>query len=610
LAEQIDQNDFLAALKDPTRQYQVDQTFSLKNSADSLINHQVHTFYAYSGQGSIWLQSNNVQAFKLYLNGKVLASFVATDQWQAIDISAYSKNGLNHLQVSQIIGDETAQIRIKIPYPILLDRTKEYIDYDNFRLIDQLIQAEINHGFTSAQLVVTKNGQIIKSAAYGLLNSYSPTGKSLATGRKVTEDTLYDLASNTKMYATNFALQHLVSIGKLAIDQTVNDFFPFFKDQKSDSIKGKNTLTLRDLLEHQAGFPADPQYHNRHHDPKAVNSATPNANQALYSQKRTEMLEKIIATPLDYPPRTKTLYSDVDYILLGFIVEKVTQKNLDQYLKEIYYEPLNLKHITFNPLKNGFSKNQVAATELNGNTRDGVVDFDNIRKKTIQGEVHDGKAFYSMAGISGHAGLFANARDLAVLTQVMLNQGGYGNHQFFDSVTFDQFVKPKNEDASFGLGWRRQANQDYSWAFSPLAAKAAIGHTGWTGTLTIIDPLHKMSVILLTNKKNSAVINKQKDPNDFVGDHFLTGQYGFISSLAFELVNKENHAVNDSKLVDMLLTKYQFMSDNLKTQVTPDYEALRALLAVIKEREENDIIKNFMATSEFTKIRQFSRRFS
>ena len=91
---------------------------------------------------------------------------------------------------------------------------------------------------------------------------------------------------------------------------------------------------------------------------------------------------------------------------------------------------MGLTHVTYNPLQNGFQKDDCAATELNGNTRDGLLDFPGYRTYTLQGEVHDEKAFYGMQGISGHAGLFANATDLAKLASVMLS-GGYGEHKFF-----------------------------------------------------------------------------------------------------------------------------------------------------------------------------------
>lgn len=251
-------------------------------------------------------------------------------------------NGDNNLQVSQVKTSDD-KLELKIPYPILLDADSSDTKQDSLTLIDQIIQSEVENGFTSAQLVITHNGKVIKNEAYGEVNSYQPDGERITDGKKVTKDTLYDLASNTKMYATNYALQQLVSEGKIVLDDKVQSIFPDFKDKDSDKIKGKNELTIPEILQHQAGFPADPQYHNQNYDPTADDLNTPNANK-LFTQDREQVLNKIIETPLEYEPGTDTMYSDVDYMLLGFIIEKVTGQRLDDYVKNNFYEPLNLQH--------------------------------------------------------------------------------------------------------------------------------------------------------------------------------------------------------------------------------------------------------------------------
>lgn len=587
--------------------YQLSQTFPLstKEFDSSLVTNQIRKFNSYEGQGNLRLKTNDPQAFKIYVNGNNVTANLKKDSWKNVNISGLTRNGSNDLQVSQVNDNSKAKMEVKVPYPILKDKTRLYSDNDNFRMIDQLINSEIKHGFTSAQLVVTKNGNIIKSGAYGRVNSYDQKGKRLTNTAKVTPNTLYDLASNTKMYATNFAVQKLVSDGKLDINQKVSHFFPKFEDKKSAKIKGKDDLTVKEILQHQAGFPADPQYQNRNYDPKDPDKPKKNANKKLYTQNRKKVMSKIIATPLEYKPGTKTMYSDVDYMLLGFIVEKVTGQRLDKYMKQTYYQPLNLQHTTFQPLEHGFDKKQIAAGELNGNTRDGAVKFDHIRKKTVQGEVHDEKAFYSMGGVSGHAGLFANARDLAVLTQIPMNKGGYGDHAFFDEDTNDQFVKPKDTDSSFGPGWRREGHLLYSWGFSPLSDSSTVGHTGWTGTLTVIDPVNHMSVVLLTNTKNSKVVDNKKDPNDFNGDHFLTGQYGMVSTLAFDSDKINNSEANDAKLIDMVNSKYRNMKDNKKDQVKADYDQLSSMLDVVKERQIHPEMNQYAQSEQFSKIQKF-----
>jgi len=596
-------------INQPKGSYQVSQSYPIKADDEafdsSLLTNQVQTFHGYTGQGKLLLRTNDSEAFEIYVNGEQVLANLLDNTWQQVDISELTKNGDNDLQVSQVENDSTAKMDIKIPYPVLEDKTDDYVSNDNFKLMDQFINAEIENGFSSAQLVVTKNGKIIKSSAYGNVNAYNQQGKRQKNSPKVTENTLYDLASNTKMYVTNYAIQKLVSEGELDIDQKVSEFFPEFKDKESDEIKGKDDLTIREILQHQAGFPADPQYHNKNYDPEADDLTTPGANKELYTQNRSKVMEKIIATPLEYEPGTETMYSDVDYMLLGFIIEELTQQRLDEYMDQNYVQPLNLQHTTFRPLDHNFKKDQIAAAELQGNTRDGAVDFDNIRKQTVQGEVHDEKAFYSMDGVSGHAGLFANAKDLAVLTQITMNRGGYGSRQFFDEDTMDQFIKAKDTDPSFGLGWRRKGQQLYSWAFSPLANTDTVGHTGWTGTLTVIDPVNNMSVVLLTNTKNTPVVDNKKDPNDFVGDHFLTGQYGLIATLAFDSDKEDNQAANNSKLIDMLNAKYRYMKANEKEQTPSDYSQLQALIDVIDKRKGDKELANFVQTDQFEKINKF-----
>ena len=151
--------------------------------------------------------------------------------------------------------------------------------------------------------------------------------------------------------------------------------------------------------------------------------------------------EACIERQTEYEPGTQTVYSDVDYMLLGLVTEQITGEDLNTWLRKNFWEPMDLRHITYNPLKEGFDESDCAATELNGNTRDGLLKFPFYRTYTLRGEVHDEKAYYNMQGVSGHAGMFANASDLAKLASVMLC-GGYGKHRFFSRNVMDQFTAP------------------------------------------------------------------------------------------------------------------------------------------------------------------------
>ncbi|WP_191557071.1 penicillin binding protein PBP4B [Metabacillus idriensis] len=425
---------------------------------------------------------------------------------------------------------EKASPQAHVQYPVLTKAKKpEEAGFSSEKLekVDQLIEKEVAAGFPGAALIVIKDGKIVKNESYGYkqkFDGHTPLKKFL----KMENETLFDLASNTKMYAANFALQKLASEGKLDIHAKVQDYIPGFKDTEADVIKGKDTMRIIDVLHHTAGFKPDPQYHN------------PAVSKELYSQEREKTIEYINKTPLTYEPGTKNVYSDVDYMLLGTIVEKITGQKLDDYVENELYKPLKLKNTVFNPLQKGFKPKNIAATELLGNTRDGVINFPNIRTYTLQGEVHDEKAFYSMEGVSGHAGLFSTTSDLAVLLQVMLNGGGYGNEKLFDQEVIEEFVEPSDMNGTYGLGWRLNGNDSMDWMFSKYASDSAYGHTGWTGTVTIIDPEHDLGIVLLTNKKHSPLVNPALNSNQFFGDLFTTGSYGSVVTAVYEALESNN----------------------------------------------------------------------
>lgn len=402
-------------------------------------------------------------------------------------------------------------------YPVLTHAQPESVGFNVKKLnnMDRWIQQQIEAGYPGMNVLVIKNNHIVFQKAWGYAKKYE--GSHLTSEPvKATTDTLYDLASNTKMYATNFALQKLVYEGKINVNDLVAKYIPGFTDNPTDKIKGKGSLRIIDILHHTAGFPADPQYPN-----KGVAGA-------LYSQDKQTTLEMIKRTPLDYPPGSKHIYSDVDYMILGFIIEAVTAMPLDAYVERHIYQPLGLKHTVFNPLLKGFKQQQIAATELNGNTRDGVISFPHIRKSTLWGQVHDEKAWYSMGGVSGHAGLFSDTHDVAVLMQTMLNGGGYGKVTFFDQHTVDEFTRSSAADVTFGLGWRVNGNSSMTPTFGVLASPQTYGHTGWTGTLTAIDPVKKMAIVILGNRPHSPVAAPKTNPNVFVSGLLPAATYGWI----------------------------------------------------------------------------------
>lgn len=361
---------------------------------------------------------------------------------------------------------------------------KEYIS-----LLDDLVEAETNYGLSGAQLAVYKDGKLIKNSAYGYINKYEnmkdkdgniiPGSNKVLEDKdlvKVTQDTLFDLASNTKMYATVYAIQKLVSEGKITLDTKIDEIFPEFLDHANEN-NWKEEITLRMILSHRAGFVPSPKYHDENYDKADM---IKNGKNDLYSQDKKTTFEMVMKTPLVRKPDTEWEYSDVDMMLAGFIVEKLSGLPLDKYVKENIYEPLKLNEITFNPPKNGFNKNQIAATEVNGNTRGGRRSFNNVRKYVLQGEVHDEKAFHSFEGVAGHAGLFASAKQIAYLSQAMLEGGELNGVKLFDQKTIDSFMESSEMNSQAIGGWRRKSEdgKGTEW-FSKFAPAGTIGHTGW-----------------------------------------------------------------------------------------------------------------------------------
>ena len=376
------------------------------------------------------------------------------------------------------------------------------LDDSKFGNVDDQINQDITYGFPGAGLIIVKDNKIIKQSVYGYKSKYNDKGQLKPTFDKIQIDTMFDLASNTKIYSTIYALMHLASMDKIDLMAPINIYLPEFKNKQCPKVIN--------LLRHDAGYDPDIDIFNYN-----VAIKYPDIREIIFS---VEPIRPIGGNPI---------YSDIDFILLGMIIESIVNTPLDKYVETNIYRPLGLVHTAYTPLLKGFKKSDFASTEVLGNTRGGSISFANIRTTPIEGEVHDEKAYYGLGGVAGHAGLFSNLHDMATLTQIMLNKGGYGNHQFWSPEIQKLFTTPNQFDSSFGLGWRRFGDKT-QW-FTKHASSEAVGHSGWTGTVTLIDPVYNLSIILLTNKKHSEYIDGK-----FVGDSFATGQYTEIIKLIYE----------------------------------------------------------------------------
>jgi CubicO group peptidase (beta-lactamase class C family) len=180
-------------------------------------------------------------------------------------------------------------------------------------------------------------------------------------------------------------------------------------------------------------------------------------------------------------------YSDLGFMILHQVVEAVTGQSIDQYVYEQYYQPLGLERTVFNPLSNGFEIYETAPTEYD----------DHLRDEQVWGNVHDRNAAV-FGGVAGHAGLFSNTRDLAVILQMMLQGGHYGGKQFLNPQTLDTFNSRYYIKNRRGLGWDKPGR--YNPQISALASPSSFGHSGFTGTMVWADPEYDLIYVFLSNR--------------------------------------------------------------------------------------------------------------
>ncbi|MCK8128990.1 penicillin binding protein PBP4B [Pseudoalteromonas sp. 2CM39R] len=495
---------------------QVIATFPESNPSSREYVNNRGTFKAYKGRGQLLLQNESALSADIYINNKKLAlDTLQKNTEYAFNLGQYTHNGVNTFKIDNIQPAD-GSLTLRFAFATLNSSAAKTID---FSAVDKLIEKDVSAGFPGAVLAIVKAGKILKLTAYGDAKQYQQNDLMLLRPEPMQTNTLFDLASNTKIFATNFALMKLVSEGRLNINNRVSDYLTEYQGD------GRELRQVKDLLTHKAGYPPVFDFHRK----------DTRYGEAFFSQASDTTKQLLLTSvPLASEPSAQHVYSDIDYMILGVLIERISGQPLDEYLEQHIYAPLKLNNTLFNPLKKGFKRQQFAATELSGNTRDGRIHFDNIRTNVLQGQVHDERAFYSLDGVAGHAGLFSNAPDLAVLCQVLLNKGGYGDKQIFNASSLAQFLTPQSTDETYGLGFRLAGNnQARRWHFGPYASPQAYGHTGWTGTVTVIDPAYDLAIVLLTNARHSPIKGSEKR-YQFVGKNFETAQYGSIVSLIYE----------------------------------------------------------------------------
>lgn len=403
-----------------------------------------------------------------------------------------------------------------------VDSNTQAAQYD-FSQFDDFMQADIDKGFPGATVGIWYKGEIIKLGAYGYKQIHEHNTLMRERGstdhnnepslleselEPVTVDTIFDLASNSKIYGTVYAIQYLITHGTISLNDKISDHLEGYYDDEGSEATGKGEMTIRDLLYHTSGHAPVNDFH------------IGEEGDEFYSQDRARTLAIMKKVPLVHDRNTVFAYSDTGFMLLGQIVEEVTGKRQDVFMQETFYGPMGLTHTGYNLMNNpangiSYSIDQFASSEIYGNTREGQVTFNNIRTETIRGEVHDEKAYYAMGGVAGHAGILSTAEDMLKLMSLMINNGEYEGVQYFSPEIIAEFTAPNptsvpnasgtDTNIGYALGWNHNEDFNKSWLFGPYASETTIGHSGWVGTATLIDRENDLMIVLLSNKKNSHI---------------------------------------------------------------------------------------------------------
>ncbi|HEY2725832.1 MAG TPA: serine hydrolase, partial [Parafilimonas sp.] len=370
------------------------------------------------------------------------------------------------------------------PIEVGLDSTK-------LSVIDSLAYDAIaQHATPGCVVLVAKNNKIVYNKAFGNL-TYN-------NNQPVTLNTVYDLASVTKISATTLAVMKLYEEGKLDLHKTLGDYLPWVRNSN------KSNLIIQDVLLHQAGLVAFIPFYKEIIDangnpkpgyfqsyPDSNFSVHVAANMYMRNDYVDTMFARILQSKLELPK--KYIYSDNDYIFLGKIVEQISGSTLDKFVADSFYKPMHLYNTTFKPNEH-IPINNIAPTE----------DEKQFREQLLRGYVHDpGSAMFG--GVAGHAGLFSNVHDLAILYTMLLNGGVWDGERYLKKETINYFAQYHSDISRRGFGFDKP-EKDNATRKEPYpclsASPQTFGHTGFTGICVWVDPKYNLIFIFLSNRVN------------------------------------------------------------------------------------------------------------
>lgn len=339
------------------------------------------------------------------------------------------------------------------PYKMQLEKIERKEEFfDAFQVLQDAIEDSV---FPGAQVCILDSNKLVASACFGR-QTYNPDSP------PITPQTMFDMASVTKVTVTTSIAMRLFDQEILKLDIPVRSYLPQFSGGMKDSV------TVRHLLTHSAGILWWDSLWQR-------------------AKTKDEVLNYIYNLPLEYTPGDSMIYSDLGIIMMGEIIETITGKNLDELSRELFFEPLGMNNTLFNPPRDLLQR--IAPTEIGGSMNRGL----------IHGDVHDENAFF-LGGVSAHAGLFSTAEDMSIFAQMLINGGIYHHKRYFSKKTVLNWTVRQNipEGTVRALGWTTPSTEGSS--AGDYFSTGSFGHTGFTGTSIWIDPNRRIAIILLTNR--------------------------------------------------------------------------------------------------------------
>lgn len=357
------------------------------------------------------------------------------------------------------------------------------------KTVDSVLQSEVNNKVIPGAVIEIKKGnQVLVKKAFGYAQRNDYDNQPLAHPEVMTTGDMFDLASLTKVVGTTTSIMLLVDRGLIKVTDPIGKYIPAF------NVGEKKQITIRNLLTHTAG----------------LITWYPLFYRASNKQEAYQLIGEL---PLAFPVGKVRKYSDLGFMLLGEIIEKVSGMPLDQFDQKNIFIPLGMHHTTYNPLAKGFTKFAATShgnpyeTRMVHDTSLGYVfkeidpnQWNGWRKYNLRGEVNDGNAWYALKGVSGHAGIFSTIDDLQKLVDMLKNDGKVGSKQFISKKTLQLFLT--KDDFKNGLGWM----MDNENSFMKNAPAGSFGHSGFTGTSIAIVPSLDVSVIILINRQNMGLL--------------------------------------------------------------------------------------------------------